>query len=424
MTDKRPQKGSRPEYKNRRSQTGWPILFELIPPLPEHAKTILENLPLFLEEVWPLKGKHRRQLYRDIRDLSGILTSHRAEMKRSYWLKPGFISAYMYYFLPWNLVRLTRLLSGLELIAPKMDRDLAPLLLDLGSGPLTLPIALWLAKPEWRQLPLWVLATDSISKPLELGAALFRAIAGQLGGTEWKILREQASVFQAPGKATRIADKFRLNPWLLCATNMLNELNPARTDSDEEEKIAEDIEATLLAWRAFMKEDTRLLLVEPGTRLGGTTIMEYRRAAMDLGLRPLAPCTHDKFCPLLRNESSSLSKTWCHFIFSAQDAPDWLKSLSRKAGLFKSSLSLSCLLIGPPTPARESKAYMQVRIVSRPFPVDEKICRYGCAACGLCLLPGSQSLISGSLTAGKVASPQKDAKSGASILGPAKESLQ
>ena len=169
-----------------------------------------------------------------------------------------------------------------------------------------------------------------------------------------------------------------------------------------------------------------LLFVEPGTRLGGSTLMRLRELALDGGLSALAPCTADNPCPLRRG-------AWCHFTFSPAGAPRWLAELSAAAGLAKRSLSLSPLLLreGPAAaedqPPGTDKA-PRARVLSSPFAVPGVggLARYACAPDGLALLEEAGALASGSLVelgeADKARpggdKPRRDARSGARIFAP------
>lgn len=433
------------------SAAGWQKNQELFPPLDAQAQGELARLSLALERVRPLKGAHRRSLPDDIVALSCALTCERSELKRSYWSKPAFVSAYLYYFLPWNLVRLARLFRGLPLQPP--GKGAVPsLLLDAGSGPLTVPMALWLAHPEWRTLPLQVLALDSARQPLELGRALFEAWGEVLGEPVWPVHLERGPL---EGLAERAWPLLRQGacPWLITAANALNEARPLRRchgtaaqdpDAGAEEadpgREDERLERLLAAWSPLLaplgKEGKRdcelqegqrpcLLFAEPGTRLGGTTLMRLRQLALDGGLSALAPCVDDNACPLARG-------AWCHFTFSPQGAPGWLAELSSQAGLAKRSLSLSALMLALPnhiaSAAQDSKALSnEARILSSPFQVPNSrgLARYACAACGLALLEDAAALPSGALvclgkkdTAGSGGSLRHDARSGARIFAP------
>lgn len=420
--------------KNSHVKKEWTCASQLFPPLDKTARRALELLPDVLAKVWPLKTSHKKSLPGDIADLSRVLTSNRADLGHSYWMKPANISAYLYYFLPWNIIRMARLFRGLDLKLPK--NLLQPVLLDAGSGPLSLPIALWLASPHLAAAPLEVLALDSAKKPLELGAKIFRELGKALSLPVWQIticcgpVQSLASHFYAMCKNS--------SPWLIAAANILNEISQIQRsrqiqyeddsgDLQGNEKLAQ----LLSAWDPLFRHDfpPNILFVEPGARLGGDTIMELRHCALENDFAALAPCVHQNPCPLLKRSGhavSALSSSWCHFTFAADGAPAWLLDLSSQAGLAKQSLSLSPLLLSPDF-RRENKnsANFPARVISRSFAVPgrSKSCRYACAANGLCLMENAADSLSGCLVhASKKIPDDVDAKSGAQVIEPSAKS--
>lgn len=401
----------RPEAEPRQT---WKILSSLFPPLPKSFG--LDALPDALRKVWPLGGKHRRSLGADIYELSRLLTCGRSGLRASYWNRPAYVSAYLYYFLPWNIIRLGRLFQGLRLPDPQNLEK--PLLVDVGSGPLSLPLALWLANPAWRSLPVEVLAMDTARQPLQLGAGVFQALAEKIGDPAWKI-----RIATGPMESAGCQDIRLSQPWLITAANVLNEMkirrrNGAVAAQDDEDMTTARFGQLLDSWTPLLRDSTaQLLFAEPGTRLGGGLIMRMREAAIELGFTPLSPCTHSGICPLQEKPGS-----WCHFVFSAQDAPTWLKDITKEAGLCKSSLSLSPLLLARNTAQRATgRLELPARVISRDFAAHGSSSRYGCAPCGLCLLPDSKNLPSGSLTLAHLPRGQhKDRKSGAIMLEPYK----
>ncbi len=418
----------------------WPHAVPLFPQLTEETCACLAHLPEALHAVRPLNATHRRCLPEDVATLSRLLTTERAGLCKPYWGKPAAVSAYLYYFLPWNLIRLARLLAALPLPDPRAVRDGEALLLDMGSGPLTLPLALWLARPEWRGAPVHVLALDASPQPLHLGNALMTTLGSITGLPPWKVSTVRAPLEQATHHALHLLAKGHMRPWLVSAVNVLNEVREGRRqrgttlttleDDDAYTMTGErDIQAMtdtrledLLAslaplWTAAADKSEKswpaLLFVEPGTRLGGSTIMRLRRLALDGGLKALAPCTHQETCPLER------SRTWCHFTFDSIGTPSWLAELSNQAGLGKSGLSLAPLLLtATPEPEFED-GRLQARIVSSPFVVPDLRgrARYACSRQGLLLLEQAEGLRSGDLVS--VDSPlskERDRKSGARIV--------
>lgn len=457
----------------------WKGAMPLFPPLTAEARAILDQLPEVLARVWPLSAAHRRSLPDDIARLSRLLTTERAALDRPYWSTPAFVSAYMYYFLPWNLVRLIRLLAAMPLPDPQavVAQGGKALLIDTGSGPLTLPLALWLARPEWRQVPIQVLALDSSSQPLELGRSLLHEVAALTFHQPWQVQIVRAPLEQAARQAAPLLAGGQARPWLVSAANVLNELRfgkrsgrvstldsydeddvplmgrmddpdmEGRADFDQsaepderpddcrQERLARFLDALAPLFRSHGRSTTdsaagqssgpALLFVEPGTRLGGSTIMDLRHLAVEGGLTALAPCPHQAACPLLGGQGG---RTWCHFTFGSEDAPRWLEDLSADAGLGKSGLSLAPLLLSPvaaPEVAagqeqgRKTSGSMKARVLTAPFAVPGLAGRgrYACAACGLLLLEDAEGLPSGSLLEVQVSpDARRDAKSGARIV--------
>lgn len=403
----------------------WKSEQSLFPPLSVEIMDILELFPEILQKVWPLKNSHKRSLPEDIYELSHILTKERSSIKHSYWMRPAFISAYLYYFLPWNLIRLTRFLLGLPLEIPEGS----PVLLDAGSGPLTLPISLWLANRRLRKHQLNVFAIDTGIKPLELGVKIFRELCKYLNEPCWGIKTSSSPIKSLASSFFKAYP--HAQPWIISAVNILNECRTfsrkARKSNGEESFNTEEEYFTELleAWEPLTRnnEFKGFLFIEPGTRLGGDTIMELRKVAIGEGFYPAYPCTHTSSCPLHKKgkKNSSLSNSWCHFTFSATDAPGWLKELSKAAGLEKKSLSLSPLFLTLEPEKSQKTHFIPVRIISQAFPVPDisEKCRYGCFIDGLGLLGNCANLLSGTLAyANKPDKVQIDRHSGAYILLP------
>ena len=307
------------------------------------GKALLEDLSRALAATagaFPVPAAHRRDLPYAVRDLSRMLTLERAELARSYWSAPRFLAAYLHYFLPWNLYRMAWLLPGLPL-------SLRPgsLILDVGSGPLTLPLALWCARPELRALPLSFICSDVAAKPMEIGQSILRHLAGE--DFPWRIILQRAPLEKAlsrPGKGEQHGKAD-----CIMAGNMLNELSVARHTSLEER-----LEELMALSASQLTPGGQLLLVEPGTRLGGKLIALARKGALLHGLSPLAPCTHSAPCPMLEpsppRRSFAQYTGWCHFFHPAGDVPESLADLAHDAKLEKESLAVSCLLLQKAAP--------------------------------------------------------------------------
>lgn len=409
----------------------------LFPPLSFQLCAALKALPRAINEVQPLKTAHKRDLPLAVEELSLRLTSERSTLNRPYWSAPRLTSAYMRYFLPWNLVRLARLFEGLPLPAPTPLCEPAPaehdaataqsplprLLVDVGSGPLTVPIALWMAKPEWRSLPLTVLCMDTAPQPLELGKKLFLALAGEQ--SPWRIVTRRAPL---EGMLRELRNTSGV-PWLFTGANVINEI-PLKAGQYNDERFAA---IAAMAAQFCHSPNASALFVEPGTRLGGKNMVSLREQALEAGLHPVAPCPHSATCPVQE------SRSWCHFTFDIGGAPAWLLDLSRQAHLNKEGLSMSFMLLqnaaqveanaataasAPQAQAPKNPENIeQVRIISAPFVIPGMwgSARYACSERGLALLTDALTLNSGALVAAQWPDePKQDKKSGAFILSPYK----
>lgn len=408
-----------------------------------------ENFALLhtaLNAVLPLKKAHREELPRNIITLSRLLTENRADLRSPYWAKPALTSAYVHYFLPWNVYRLSRLLAGLQLPEPCDGH----FVLDVGSGPLTMPLALWLANPAWREKRLQLVACDCAGHPLHIGRDLLVRLAREEGVEPWDIHLVQAPILQALRSCQPMLKKGQ-KPLLVTAANVLNELPfPKRARFEDEEESEEDLyysrfEDVVSSVGYLLRkgpDNARALFVEPGTRLGGLTLMRLRSMILEQGLEVHGPCPHQEPCPLLQemdfaSETSRIAgKTWCHATFAPQGAPDWLEGLTAETGFARESLSLSWLEVGREQEAPEhagqaeqggekteqgrSRSAIEARVISNAFSVpDLGRCRYACSQLGLLLLAGAEDIPDGAsltLDVNDIGAARKDRRSGARIL--------
>ncbi len=327
----------------------------LFPEPDAQAKKLLNEFESHLNKVAPLKAKHRADLAYAIRDLSRSLTEERENRTRDYMSEPRSASAYLRYFMPWNLYRLTRLFQGLNLNIP----DNATIV-DLGAGPLTAILALWIARPHQRDKNLTFVCLDRTPKPMKIGLDLFKLLAPN---SPWKI-----SVVKG-GVHTKLREKADL----LMSMNTLNELEWRSGD-----ELNEQIEQTARSLTKRLAEGGRILLVEPGVRDASRILSLLRKQFIDSGFSPIAPCTHINDCPM----PGDTGGPWCHFRFEAYGAPEWLKKLTAQAKLTKQAASLSFLYFTP----SEFQDRELVRVISESFAVPEGRGQYGCSGKGLVLL--------------------------------------
>ena len=371
--------------------------------LPIETRNILDTLPSLIKKTFPIPGKFRSALPSDIAELSRLLTNGRGDRNLSYLGRPNLLSAYLHYFLPWNLYRLCLLIPHLDLALSPQDT-----ITDIGCGPLTFASALWIARPDLRKVPLEFFCIDRSSPALDAGKKFFAALSE--GKSIWNIhlMREDIDFRQA-----NITRKFKPAS-LVCAVNVFNETYETISHNNTEglKRMAANA-ARLL--RGLSSDNASILTVEPGVPHSGHFISFLRGSLHELDLVPASPCTHTDPCPLTK-------KRWCHFAFEALDAPKELMRLSTAAGLPKERLVFSFLLakVGKKTSAAKTKGE-QTRVISDAFPLPGGTYgRYGCCSRGLVLLTGEKSRMERTASLSLVtpvfaADRQRDKKSGALI---------
>jgi len=412
----------------------------------------LSQVSKILDRIMPMNAAQKRDLPYACKDLSEELTSDRDALSRPYWSSPRLMSAYMHYFLPWNLIRLSRLFPALNLGKNPAE----PLILDLGSGPLTLPIALWLSRKDLRQKPVTIVCSDIAPQPLNLGRILFDELRKELDPqSEWKIHTMRTPLFKA-------LKQVRGNPWLITMGNILNE-----GEEKKSHPIQKQINQIITDAKNILREDGKIFAVEPGTRQGARVLSILRESATQLKAEidddyddyndddykddykddpnfqdnnndkhsdydkasdndeyedyddgileeapfiALSPCTHNEDCPLSGHSRQGIkfNSAWCHFNSPADYVPTSLRQLSQRAGMDKDSISLSFLYLAMRNEGeriiraeRNHIGYLEdkARVISEAFPVPyfRGRARYACHETGLLLLVDSAPLPTASL---------------------------
>lgn len=285
--------------------------------LPKETRALLDAFPEIAQTAQPLDSKRLQELPSRIRELSHELTDERSDRHVGYLNDPAELSAYVRYYMWWNLVRLSRLFVALPL--ELADGDAA---VDLGSGPLTLPIALWMARSDLRKKDLTWYCVDISQGALAAGEELFLALAARVGEEPWKIVRVKGE--------SGVSLKRKVS--LVASANMFNELfwdNPQPIEAQAKHH------ASGLA--SYADSEASILVIEPGVPRAGRFVSLLRDALIRLGFSIAAPCPHEFACPFPGLRYGK----WCHFAFETSDAPAKLHKLSEDAGLAKDRAALS-----------------------------------------------------------------------------------
>jgi len=358
--------------------SGKPVFSTLTP----EAKKILAHFHDILDRVLPLDSKKKNFLPQHIHRLFHELTDERSCRKAHYLNNPVKLSAYAYYYVWWNLVRLTKLLQNIDLSLD--DGDYAA---DLGSGPLTFVCALWIAKPELRTKRLTWYCVDISNRALHFGEELFLALCAYTGRT--------VSAEETPWQIKKVCGHFGTSLTekvsLVTEANMFNEIFWNSPLSLEEQ--AEKAERVIVQ---YIKPHGSVLLIEPGIPLAGEFLSLMRTLFLQKGFSINAPCPHNGICcfPNSKQRNGTAERPvaynkWCHFTFETDDSPKNLLHLSEAAKLGKERASLSflfCSVHSAGTVGQE-RHVIPVRICSDIImPAPQTIGRYACSEKGFMLI--------------------------------------
>jgi len=407
-------------------------LSDLFPPLSEEAGKTLAGIPAIVEKTFPIPARFRAGLPADVAELFRFLTYERTERGASYLGRPALLSAYLRYYLPWNIYRLCRLFAALPINLKSGDA-----INDLGAGPLTLAVSLWISRPDLRGTPLEFRCLDKTAAVLDAGKKLFAALTAN-AACPWTVrtIRGELRGFgRQRGKTLSV--EIRGKPAALsAAVNVYNELFWDFSPMDKEGlgRFASS-QARLLS--SLTESSGSVLVVEPGIPRSGEFISLLRSSLIKEKRLPLSPCPHSGLCPLpgVRPPSGrfqSKSK-WCHFALSTEDAPDELHRLSAAMKLPKERAALSFVLAGAvaQNPAKRTiqSGRAKIRVISDCFSLSADspgarslpgaMGRYGCSERGLVLVTGSRRALEasqpGTIEELALEDGMIDAKSGACI---------
>ena len=287
---------------------------------------------------------------------------------------------------------------------------------DLGSGPLTVVISLWLSFPKLRNLKLTWYCLDISSKALSLGEDLYYSVAAKCpppsenAEPSWNIIRVKGEL------GTNLKNKVKL----ITAANMFNEINQNTTKTYE--SCACESVKTLLN---YAKGDASFFIFEPGLPNAAHFISLCRSQFILNGKSIFAPCTHtEKCCMNGKNARKGGKSKWCNFALTTEDSPKKLLKLSDSANLSKTRLTMSFIFAGTKKYIEEKdSSVLSVRIASDSFLLPPfKSAFYACSEKGFLIICDKKNcgIKSGDLLQIKLnkkfESLPLDSKSGAKII--------
>jgi len=347
--------------------------------IPADSMDILENFDQIVQSVRPLNSKQLQQLPHNIKEFSHQLTDERSNRRLGYMNEAIQLSVYTRYYLWWNLVRQVRLFSNMDESAfPALSEndEKEIIALDIGTGPLTVVTALWLARPELRSKKITWYVLDVSQNSMKVGEDIFLSVAAKTKTEPWKIIRVKGSF------GTHINQKA---DFITCG-NAMNEMEQT-SDMPPEFKAKKLYEQL----KAYAAPGCKYFLIEPGVPKSARLLSLFRTRFIKDGLSVQAPCPHADECPMngFKAYTGSQNK-WCNFAFSTEDAPRKLLKLSDMAKLPKERAVLSFISAVPKDDAKEkntAEGTLILRIASDPLKLPGwQTGFYACSELGLTLV--------------------------------------
>ena len=290
--------------------------------------TSLNTPPALLKAIEKQVGKVRvslRPQAEALEELFQLFTSERRHLKRfSYMNDPRLRLAYLRYHLPLNTVRSLCVLEDLLGRYPALAET--EWVTDIGAGPGSSTIASLLSLPADRTRRY--LLTDQSRGALRVARELFRDCApAEKDGIKAPITTLQQKLPLLP--------RFQ-GPTLVWMSMVVNEF-------DHPERRGINIKGFFNKLAEKLPAGSTVIIIEPGLRGPGLRLLDLHDALLDSGRwQVLAPCTHQKACPLLREQK----KPWCHFHFKWQPG-NIVRQIAEPLGLVSGKGSMSYLAIQP-----------------------------------------------------------------------------
>ena len=260
-----------------------------------------------------------------LEELFQLFTSERQHLKRfSYMNDPRLRLAYLRYHLPLNTVRSICVLKDLLKRYPAIAET--EWITDMGAGPGSSTIASLLTLPADRTRRY--LLTDQSRGALRVAREIFEECApAEKDGVKTSITTLQQKLPMLP--------RFQ-GPTLVWMSMVVNEF-------DHPERRGIDIKRFFNKLAEKLPPGSTVVIIEPGLRQQGRRLLALHDSLLESQRwEILAPCTHQKTCPLL----SEPKRPWCHFHFRWQPG-DIVKQIAVPLGLTAGKGSMSYLAMQP-----------------------------------------------------------------------------
>lgn len=331
-----------------------------------------------LEEELGKNYAAKPALKNNVLRLSQYYTIERGAL--NYFDDPHLTSAYLAYFLPLNFYKVLWVLQSNQSLWKKPNIHGEQHWLDYGCGLGTASLA---ALAAYAQQPLHPTAQEATvrqslySQPIHID--LVDTQPAMLPIAQ-RLITKFAQKLGLKVYITTYPDLQKLNQnqkyTLTLAVNVLNELQPKQSSSsntknqaiyknslnpdslgkENQDAIAHHVEPHLQLWSLTK---SCFLLIEPAHRVSSDRLIRFRERLLkdattrDTPIHILAPCTHQKRCPVYR------SRYWCHFsepVFDQKLIQLNLNFFNNPRLWLKFSYLLACREEEPMRPSRTFRA--------------------------------------------------------------------
>lgn len=263
---------------------------------------------------------------RALSDLFALFTRERSRLRgASYLDTPRLRSAYLRYHVPLNAARAAWVLRHLLRIHPRVAE--LPGVVDIGAGPGSASLAALLELPPSpsRRFALH----DRSRAALRTARALLEGVARRLdparGAGFGGVITSVSALPTLPAMPRRA---------LVLISMVLNEVGIGSRGGPDGAAFLDRLAGRL-------DPGSVAVIIEPALRAPGRSLLAVHDAAVASGdWRVLAPCTHQRSCPLLR----AADRSWCHFRF-AWRVPRLVMDVAKPLGLARDSPSLCFLAL-------------------------------------------------------------------------------
>ncbi len=283
-----------------------------------------ETLIHAIQDVVDRAGVPLKKQIRALEELFSLFTAGRARLRRTSYLDdPRYRTAYLRYHVPLNFARAAWVLAQVRAVLPDVDRLEHVVDLGAGLGSASLATLHVLPGAPLREYTLF----DRSRAALKVARHLLERSAGPSPGGTAPAIRTRAATLPPVPEIPSAA--------LVWMCMLLNELGIDGPKDERPETFVEHVTARI-------PPGSVLILIEPAQREPGRRLLAVHDAFVASGAwRVLAPCTHDRACPLV----AIRSRPWCHFHFEWRHH-EYVRRVASPLGLSSPRSSLAFLAVG------------------------------------------------------------------------------